>query len=121
MTISRANMKSQMKGSKMKKKKPVIKANVGKFLENVSPAYSIMKGKGPISDAFSKLGESGLGGIAGMLAKEQRDKRSGSEKVKAPQPMGMKGATPMYGGGAVKRKRPIDGIATKGKTRGKYC
>ena len=105
----------------MKKKKPVVKANVGKFLENFSPAYSVMKGKGPVSDALSKLGGSGLGGIAGMVAKEQRDKRSGADKMKAAPSMAMQGATPMYEGGKVKRKRPIDGIATKGKTRGKYC
>lgn len=80
MTISRANIKSQMKGNKMKKKKPVVKAKIGKLLETVSPAYSIMKGKGPIADAFSKLGESGLGGIAGMLASQQKNKRSPSRR-----------------------------------------
>ena len=118
MTISRANMKSQMKGNKMKKKKPVVKAKIGKLLETVSPAYSIMKGKGPIADAFSKLGESGLGGIAGMLASQQKNKRSPQDGMKA---AGMQGATPMYGGGKVKRKRPIDGVATKGKTKGRMC
>jgi len=121
MTISRANMKSQMKGNKMKKKKPVMKANVGKFLETFSPAYSVMKGKGPVSDALSKLGGSGIGGIAGMVAKEQRDKRSGADKMKAAPSMAMQGATPMKHGGAMKRKRPIDGIATKGKTKGRMC
>ena len=53
--ISRASMKQQMKGNRMKKK-PVIKKNIGKMLETFSPAYSIMKGKGPISGALAQLG-----------------------------------------------------------------
>ena len=68
--ISRASMKQQMKGNRMKKK-PVQKKSIGKMLETFSPAYSIMKGKGPIS----KLASSGLGGIAlKPFAKKQRDK-----------------------------------------------
>ena len=54
MPISRASMEKQVKYGK--KKKPAMKANMGKLLETVSPAYSIMKGKGPIADALSKMG-----------------------------------------------------------------
>ena len=52
-----------------------MKANMGKLLETVSPAYSLMKGKGPISDAFSGAGGMGLGGILGMLLKVKRAKK----------------------------------------------
>ena len=38
----------------MEKRKDAMKANMGKLLETVSPAYSAMKGKGPISDVLSK-------------------------------------------------------------------
>jgi len=93
-----------------KKKKPAMKANMGKLLETVSPAYSIMKGKGPISDAFSGAGGMGLGGILGMLAKGQKGKRKGMEAEQ------MKQMQKMYGDGAVKKRR--DGIASKGKTKG---
>ena len=88
----------------------VMKANMGKLLETVSPAYSIMKGKGPISDAFSSAGGMGLGGILGMLAKGQKGKRKGMQADQ------MKQMQRMYGGGAMKKRR--DGIASKGKTKG---
>ena len=108
MPISRASMEKQVKYGK--KKKPAMKANMGKLLETVSPAYSIMKGKGPISDAFSSAGGMGLGGILGMLAKGQKGKRKGMEAEQ------MKQMQRMYGGGTVKKRR--DGIASKGKTKG---
>jgi len=110
--ISKAAQK--LLGMKNVKKKAgggkVMKANMGKLLETVSPAYSIMKGKGPISDALSKMGGMGLGGIAGMLAKNQKQKKN---------PMmadSMQQMQRMYGGGAMKKRR--DGIASKGKTKG---
>ena len=91
-----------------KKKKPVIKANMGKVLETVSPLYSVMKGRGPISDVLSKMG--GAAGLAGMIARNQRKDKKGMEADQ------MKQMQKMYGGGAVKKKR--DGIASKGKTKG---
>ena len=108
MPISRTSMEKQVKHGK--KKKPVMKAKMGKLLETVSPAYSLMKGKGPISDAFSGAGGMGLGGILGMLAKGQKGKRKGMEADQ------MKQMQRMYGGGAMKKRR--DGIASKGKTKG---
>ena len=96
--------------ARKKKGGKVMKANMGKLLETVSPAYSIMKGKGPISDAFSSAGGMGLGGILGMLAKGQKGKRKGMQADQ------MKQMQRMYGGGAMKKRR--DGIASKGKTKG---
>ena len=69
--ISRTSMKSQMKGNKMKKK-PVQKKNIGKMLETFSPAYSVMKGKGPISGALAALGKTGMSPI-GSLALDKRE------------------------------------------------
>ena len=144
MTISRASMQQQLKGNRMptyrtkkgdniKTIKPIsrtgqkllgmknvrktTKKNVGGFLETFSPAYSIAKGKGPISEMASKIPGLGLAGMVGKLAKKQR-KKAGSDAMKAE---GMAGADKMSGGGKVvksKRTRSIDGIATRGKTRG---
>ena len=144
MTISRASMQQQLKGNRMptyrtkkgdniKTIKPIsrtgqkllgmknvrktTKKNVGGFLETFSPAYSIAKGKGPIGEAVR--GGKGMG-ILGMLASQagKGKKKAGSDAMKAE---GMAGADRMSGGGKVvksKRTRSIDGIATRGKTRG---
>jgi hypothetical protein len=109
-------MKQQMKGNRMKKK-PVQKKKIGKMLETLSPAYSIMKGKGPISGALSSLGRA-AGPLSpfGQYAKQQRDKAKKRE-------MEMRGSNRMtemqrmMAGGMMKRTRPIDGIARKGKTK----
>jgi hypothetical protein len=144
MTVSRASMQQQLKGNRMptyrtkkgdniKTIKPIsrtgqkllgmknvrktTKKNVGGFLETFSPAYSIAKGKGPISEMASKIPGLGLAGMVGKLAKKQR-KKAGSDAMKAE---GMAGADRMSGGGKVvksRRTRSIDGIATRGKTRG---
>ena len=123
MTISRSNIGSQLKGNKMRRKKPVQKASMGKFLETFSPAYSIMKGKGPISEGVSKLGGMGLMGAAGALAKQQRDKKAAPNPMSATpaNPMAPNAATPMTpmkSGGLARRKKSIDGICVKGKTKG---
>ena len=109
-------------GMKNIKKKPVIKKNIGKMLETFSPAYSVMKGKGPISGALASLGRAaGPLSPIGMLAQEKRQ----AAKKRA---MAMQGATPlasnkmpemerMFAGGSMKRTRSIDGCAKKGKTR----
>lgn len=123
MTINRTSIGSQLKGNKMgRKKKPVQKASMGKFLETFSPAYSIMKGKGPISEGLSKLGDSGLGGIAGVLASSQRNKRAAPNPMAATpaNPMASNAATPMTPmkkGGKLKSSRG-DGICVKGRTKG---
>jgi|TARA_R100000149_G_scaffold56388_1_gene25401 hypothetical protein len=98
-------------------KKAQQNKNVGGFLETFSPAYSIAKGKGPIGEAVR--GGKGMG-ILGMLASQadKGKKKAGSDAMKAD---AMVGADRMSGGGKVvksKRTRSIDGIATRGKTRG---
>ena len=101
------------------RKKKAQNKNVGGFLESFSPAYSIAKGKGPISEIASKIPGLGVLGGIGKIAKDQR-KKAGSDKMKAD---AMAGADRMSGGGKVvrsKRTRSIDGIASKGKTRG-WC
>ena len=97
-----------MKGNRMKKK-PVVKKNIGKILGGgLIPA---IMGKKPMM----KLAESGMGGILPMaFAKQQSRKKqkadmAGSNRMTEMQRMKM--------GGQVKRKKSIDGIATKGKTR----
>ena len=109
------------------KKKPVKKKmSGGDIASALSPAYSIMKGKGPVSDIVA----SGLGGVALMpFAQKQRDKRKRSKMAMAsaqmPQTarssMAATGANEMQRmmmGGMMKRSKPIDGLATKGKTKG---
>ena len=108
-------------------KKPVKRRmSGGDLAAALSPAYSIMKGKGPISDIVA----SGLGGVALMpFAQKQRDKRKRSKMAMAsaqmPQTarssMAATGANEMQRmmmGGMMKRSKPIDGLATKGKTKG---
>ena len=94
-----------------------LKKNIGKMLVTFSPAYSIMKGKGPISGALSSLGRAaGPLSPLGQYAKQQRDKAKKRE-------MEMRGSNRMtemqrmMAGGMMKRTRPIDGIARKGKTK----
>ena len=147
MAISRASMQQQLKGNRMKRKKlnplqkraianekalasgfmnltkeelekekrRLARKNVGGFLETFSPAYSIAKGKGPIGEAVR--GGKGMG-VLGLLAEAAKKKKAPSDKIKADP---MAGADRMAGGGKVgksKRTRSIDGIATRGKTRG---
>ena len=101
-----------------KRNVPVIKKNVGKMLETFSPVYSIMKGKGPASKIASALGKTGLSPIGSfaMDKREEAKKRAmamqGSNRMKP-----MTEMERMMAGGPIKRKRPIDGIAKKGKTR----
>ena len=113
------NVKKKASGGKMKKK-PVTKAFMG--LLTSSPALKFLKDKGIMS-----------GGALGLAAKALKKKKKGSAApaaaAAAPKimdkknPMGDPGqfapATPMTmsKGGSMKRKRPIDGIAQRGKTR----
>ena len=72
-----------------------------------------MKGKGPYSNIASQLGKLGPGlSPIGAYAMDQRNKRKARQSnMEMPQMPRMKM------GGQVKRKKSIDGIATKGKTR----
>ena len=122
--ISRASMRQQMKGNRMKKK-PVIKKNIGKMLETFSPAYSIMKGKGPISGIAAALGKTGMSPIGSLAldkreeAKKRKMAMSGANMMPSAGSNRMTPMEKMMAGGPVKRKRSIDGCAMKGKTRAK--
>lgn len=112
--------KGKLKGVDMKKAKKY--KGGGDLLANLSPAYSLMKGKGMFNDMIKG------GGIAGMLAKQlgKDDEEEAVVSATAPsavKPAGGMATAPkmMASGGAVKRSRPIDGIATKGKTKGRMC
>tara|TARA_R100001591_G_C4236799_1_gene153418 strand:+ start:52 stop:495 length:444 start_codon:yes stop_codon:yes gene_type:complete len=102
---------------KNKKKKPVQKKSIGKMLETFSPVYSIMKGKGPMSKLASELGKaagplSPIGQLAQGRRKDARRRQAEMQGSNRMTPMAK-----MMAGGMMKRSRPIDGIATKGKTR----
>lgn len=110
-----------------REKKKAQNKNAGGFLETFSPIYSVAKGRGPISDALSALGPvAGLSGLAAREQKKKREKQGAKKASKANMASGMQanmmpGADRMAGGGKVvmsKRTRSIDGIATRGKTRG---
>jgi len=125
MTISRASMQKQLKGNRMPKKmkkKPVTKAFMG--LLTAKPALKFMKDKGIISG-----GALGLGPMAAKALKKKKRKGAAPAPAAAAKPMDKKNpmgdpgqfapATPMTmsKGGSMKRKRPIDGIAQRGRTR----
>ena len=99
------------------KKKPVQKKSIGKMLETFSPVYSIMKGKGPMSKLASELGKaagplSPIGQLAQGRRKDARRRQAEMQGSNRMTPMAK-----MMAGGVMKRSRPIDGIAKKGKTR----
>tara|TARA_R110002072_G_scaffold14370_2_gene59834 strand:- start:488 stop:814 length:327 start_codon:yes stop_codon:yes gene_type:complete len=105
------------------KKKPVIKKNIGKMLETFSPAYSVMKGKGPISGALAQLGKTGMSPIGSLALDKREEAKKRKMAMAAGRNAGKSGnnrMTPMTGmmaGGPLKRKKSIDGCAMKGKTR----
>ena len=124
-----------MTGNKMRKKNKVSSykkgGGIGGLASMLSPAYSIMKGKGPASALTSQVGKA-LGPLSplGMLAQDKREKAkmrkmamaSAAMPTGANSPMAMTGVNQMQkmmGGGVVKRTKPIDGIASKGMTKGK--
>jgi len=110
-------------GMKNIKKKPVIKKNIGKMLETLSPAYSVMKGKGPISGALAQLGKTGMSPIGSLALDKREESKKRKMAMAAGRNAGKSGnnrMTPMTGmmaGGPLKRKKSIDGCAMKGKTR----
>jgi|TARA_R100001086_G_C11787825_1_gene245416 hypothetical protein len=107
-----------------KKKKPVKKKNLGGVLGGGLLPELI--GKKPLM----KLAESGLGGILPMaFARKQKDKRKKRQMEMASAQMPQAGQSSvaatganqmqrMMMGGMMKRSKPIDGLATKGKTKG---
>ena len=124
-----------MKGNKMRKKDKVSTykkgGGLGKLASVLSPAYGIMKGQGPISKGLSEIGKAmGPFSPLGMLAKDKREaakmRRMAMASAQMPtggsSPMAATGANQMQrmmGGDVMKRTKPIDGIASKGMTKGK--
>ena len=124
-----------MKGNKMRKKNKVSTykkgGGLGKLASVLSPAYGIMKGQGPFSDIAAAVGKAaGPLSPLGMLAKDKKEaakmRRMAMASAQMPtgggSSMGATGANQMkrmMAGGVMKRNKPIDGIASKGMTKGK--
>jgi hypothetical protein len=99
------------------------------ILYEMSPLLGALQGKGTFGNLFGKADS--IKDAADKAAKEETDKKAAFDKIasnggrNAPQP-GMRkgGAVKKYAkGGSVKSSasRRADGIAQKGKTRGKIC
>jgi hypothetical protein len=116
------------------KKKSVKKMSSGgkSLLGSLSPVYGIATGEG----LFGKIGAGGALGAVGKLIERSRDddeeKKEGTagDAMKAtamnaaarPATMAATAAPrAMKRGGSTGRSRPIDGIAVKGKTKGRMC
>ena len=124
-----------MKGNKMRKKNKIGTykkgGGLGGLAATLSPAYSIMKGQGPISKGLSEIGKAmGPFSPLGMLAKDKREAAKMRRMAMASAQMPTGGTSPiaatganqmqrMMAGGVMKRTKPIDGIASKGMTKGK--
>ena len=83
------------------------------LLGSLSPVYGAVTGEG----AFGKLADSGLGGILPSLLSQQRKKEE-EEKARqggAPTGTGMK-----KGGKVSSASKRADGIAQRGKTKGRF-
>ena len=124
-----------MKGNKMRKKNKVSTykkgGGLGKLASVLSPAYGIMKGQGPFSDIAAAVGKAaGPLSPLGLLAKDKKEaakmRRMAMASAQMPtgggSSMAATGANQMkrmMAGGVMKRTKPIDGIASKGMTKGK--
>ena len=90
-----------------------------KLLGSISPLYGAVSGEG----LFGKLTEEGPGliGLLGGLRDKKKDEEESAKKagMMAPNMKAAQDVKRMAAGGRG-RKRPIDGIATKGKTRALY-
>ena len=126
MTISRASMRKQLKGNKVKKKKVKKMIGGGDLLGSISPLAGAISGKGMFGRALGK----GLKNVSplGALLSKMGSKGKASpispveEKKEKKNPMGDPGefapaALAVKAGGSLKKKRRIDGIAQRGKTR----
>jgi hypothetical protein len=92
-----------------------------KVLGSLSPAYGMMTGEG----AFGKLADSGLGGIIPTLISQHRRKKKDGTAM-SPQEEAMTASGGMKKGGKVKMDsggyvKAADGVAKKGKTKGRMC
>ena len=102
------------------------KAGGGELLGSISPLAGAMTGKGMFGRAMGK-GLKNVSPLAALMNANKKNKKGSAAPAAnaAPQAgagMGadmMQGMAKMYGGGAMKKKR--DGIAVKGKTKGRMC
>lgn len=89
------------------------------LLGSISPLYGAVTGRG----AFGKLTEGGPGliGLMSSLRDKKKDEEESAKKsgMMTPNMKAAQDVKRMAAGGRA-RKRPIDGIATKGKTRALY-
>jgi len=123
MTISRANMEKQVAYGKKKKVKKMIGG--GELLGSISPLAGAITGKGVLGRAMGK-GLKNVSPLAALINANKKKKGSAAPAADAAPQAGagmganqMQGMARMYGGGSVKKKR--DGIAIKGKTKGRMC
>ena len=90
-----------------------------KLLGSISPLYGAISGEG----LFGKITEKGPGlmGVLGSLRDKKKDEEDSAKKsgMMTPNMKAAQDVKRMAAGGRA-RKRPIDGIATKGKTRAIY-
>ena len=120
MTISRSNIGSQLKGNKMpltKKGKKIMRSMKGQYGDKRGErVFYASKNKGKLK-GVEKAADGGQMQLdqqkISKLLQAAQGQQSPSSSMAMPQ------MARLYGGGAVKKKR--DGIAIKGKTRGKYC
>jgi len=90
-----------------------------KLLGSISPLYGAVSGEG----LFGKITKEGPGliGLMGSLRDKKKDEEESAKKsgMMTPNMKAAQDVKRMAAGGRA-RKRPIDGIATKGKTRAIY-
>ena len=108
-----------------KKKKVKKMIGGGKLLGSISPLAGAISGKGMFGRAFGK-GLKNVSPLAALMNAGKKKKGSAAPAADAAPQAGagmgadmMQGMSKMYGGGAMKKKR--DGIAIKGKTKGRMC
>ncbi len=81
------------------------------MLGNLSPAYGMMTGHG----AFGQMADSGLGGVLpSMMAEQRQKKKDGTEMTQQEASPAMK-----KGGKVSSASKRADGIAIRGKTKGR--
>jgi len=115
MAISRAQMRTQLKGGTMKKTKK--KASGGKLMSMLSPAYALNKSL-KSGKAEGILGMGALGALYNATRKKKKGDVETSEMDDRPKSnMAAKSsaAKPMKKGGRVRG----DGICQRGKTKGR--
>ena len=98
---------------------------LGKALGSISPLYGMATGKGAFGRGMAAIADSGLGGLAPMIARDARNRRRAGPDGGGPAMVKIDGmkkggkVKKMAKGGSTASKR-ADGCATKGKTKGRF-